>query len=334
MSLSKLNSEIIRLKVAELSPEEIAKQLDADIFHVYKILERDKTRASSNPKYKAMLDEYEDGYTLEEIGQKYKVTRERVRQCIEKEVGFQLGYGPQEQKFRRFELKTAVRAVVQISRDDRVGDVVEEKLKEAELKGIEPKYFDSIRKYCAAVGVKADALKINRPDIYNIVKINQNHAKQKWNTYYDACRMCGLTEAKYRSNGYCENCYAKSPEWKQMVKLSYQRNKETRQLANKKFREKYIARPEIAAKLEQEYDLKYFGGNRSLALERDNHKCLGCGMSTEVKDKLGRQKVRVWHLNGSENHSLDNLGTYCQSCLYKLGLGPRRDGFGEGRKKK
>lgn len=334
MKLSKINSEIIRLKVGELSPATIATQLNIELAHVEKILERDTRKATSNPKYKAMLDEYQDGYTLEEIGQKYNVTRERVRQCIEREVGYQLGYGPQEQKFRRLEVKTAVRAVVQISREDRQGDIVEIKLKEAEGKGIDPKYFDSIRKYCAAVGVKADALKANRPEIYNQVKVNQNRAKQKWNTYYDACRMCGLTIAKYRSNGYCENCYAKSPEWKQMVKLSYQRNKEARAEANKKFREKYVARPEIAAKLEREYDKKYFGGNRSKALERDNHKCRGCGMSTDVKDSLGRQKVRVWHLNSSENHSLDNLGTYCQSCLYKLGLGPRREGFGKGRKKK
>lgn len=334
MTLSKVNSEIIRLKVAELSPTAIAAQLKVDLAHVEKILERDTRKAKSNPKYKAMLDEYQDGYTLEEIGQKYDVTRERVRQCIEREVGYQLGYGPQEQKFRKLEVKTAVRAVVQISREDRQSDIVEMKLKEAKEKGIDPKYFDSIRKYCAAVGVKAVALKANHPEIYNQVKVNQNRAKQKWNTYYDACRMCGLTVAKYRSNGYCENCYAKSPEWKQMVKLSYQRNKEARAEANKKFREKYVARPEVAARLEQEYDDKYFGGNRKAALERDGHRCLGCGMSTEVKDALGRQRVRVWHLNGSEDHSLDNLGTYCQSCLYKLGLGRSWDNFGKGRKKK
>lgn len=334
MSLSKLNSDIVRLKVDGLSPTDIAEQLNTDIFHVEKILTRDKDRAESNPRYKEMLDEYQDGFTLEEIGQKHKLTRERVRQCIQREIGHQLGYGPQEQKFRKEELKTAVRAVVQISRDDRQGDTVEEKLRIATAKGIDPQYFDSIRKFCEATGIQAHALKNNRPEIYNQLKINQNKAKRKWNTYYDACRMCGLTVAKYRSNGYCENCYAKSPEWKEMVKRSYQRNKEARAEANRKFRKEYFSRPEIIEREEREYDLKYFGGNRKRALERDGYQCLGCGMSTEVKDAAGRQRVRVWHLNGSENHSLDNLGTYCQSCLYKLGVGRSWNNFGKGRKKK
>lgn len=322
MNLKKLNSEIIRLKVAELTPAEIALELHTDIESVEKIIDRDRHRAKSNPRYKEMLDMYQDGYTLESIGQKYKLTRERVRQCIKREIGYQMGYGPREQEFRKLELNTAVRAVVQISRDDREGDTVEEKLKYATDRGIDPAYFDSVRKFCAATGIKAEALKNVRPDIYNQLKINQNKAKQKWSTYYDACRLCGLTVAKHRSNGYCMNCYAKSPEWKQMVKISYQRNKEARSEANKRYREKYFSRPDIKAREEREYDLKYFGGNRKAALERDGYKCLGCGMSTEVKDAAGRQKVRVWHLNGNgDDHSLDNLGTYCQSCLFKRHLG-------------
>ncbi len=317
MSLSKLNLEIIRLKVEGRTPAEIALEVNAGIDHVRKILDRDQERARSNPKYKAMLDMYEDGFTLEEIGQKFKVSRERVRQCISREIGYQLGYGPQEQKFRKEELKTAVRAVVQISREDRQGDFVEEKLKIAEEKGVDPQYFDSIAKFCEAVGIQADALKNNRPDIYKIVKLNQTKAKQKWSTYYDACRMCGLTVAKYRSNGYCENCYTKSPEWKQMVKLSYQRNKETRKARWEEYAKDYYSRPEVIEKQERDYDLRTFGGNRKPTLERDGYKCLGCGMSTDVKTKAGKSKVRVWHLGDTEDHSMSNLGTYCQRCFIK-----------------
>ena len=326
---------VFKLKAKDYDNSTIANELGVSEVVVESVIERDRQQIKSDQKLKNLLEMYKDGYTLEELGQKHSVTRERIRQLIKREIGNQMGYGPMEQRYRKTELTEAVRAVVQIAREDRQGDAIDEKLKIAEVKGVDPNYFDSIRKYCEAVGVTTDSLKVNRPDIYNILKINQNRAKQKWNKYYDACRMCGLTVAKYRSNGYCENCYAKSPEWKEMVKRSYQRNKDTRSLANKKFREKYVARPEIAAKLEREYDLKFFGGNRKSALERDGYKCLGCGMSTDVKDTLGRTKVRIWHLNGdNQDNSIDNLGTYCQSCLYKRGLGRRWDSFNKSRRNK
>ncbi len=332
MNLKEVNNEIIRLKVEELTLEEIATQLNVKIDHVEKIIDRDIAKAKSNPRYSRMVDMYEDGYTLDEIGKKYKITRERVRQCIKREIGYQLGYGPREQEFRKLEIETAVRAVVQISREDRQGDTIEEKLQNAESKGINYKYFDSIRKYCSAAGIQPEALKIYRPDIYKELKINQTKAKQRWSTYYDACRMCGKTTAKHRSNGYCMNCYAKSPEWKEMVKLSYQRNKESRKQAWKKYSEEYYSRPEIIEKQEKDYDEKFFGGNRKKALERDGYKCVNCGMTMDLKDKSGRPRVRVWHLNGdNKDHSLSNLGTYCQSCIYKLRLGRSWGNFGKGR---
>ena len=61
------------------------------------------------------------------------------------------------------------------------------------------------------------------------------------------------------------------------------------------------------------HDKERFSGNKSIALERDGHKCVRCG-STE--------KLACHHIDGSgqdenPNNELDNLETLCDSCHTK-----------------
>lgn len=327
--------DIFKLKVRDYDNATIAATLGLKEIEVEVIIERDQSKIKKDPRSKAILDLYLDGNTLEVIGTQYKLTRERIRQIIRREVGNQFNYGPMEQKYRQAEIETAVRAIVDNSRDDRVGETVGQKIAAAEEKGIQAQYFDSVLKYCTAVGINRDIFKKNFPELYSVVKRNENIRKSKWSQYYEACVECGTTTVKYRSTGFCEDCYPKSKHFKRMQQRSHLKNRDVRLAKNKIYLDDYNNRPDIIARKEKEYDDLYFGGNRKNAIKRDGYKCLDCGMNTEVKDKLGRQKVRVWHLNGNTNdHSLDNLGTYCQSCLYKHRLGRRWDNFGKGRSSK
>lgn len=91
---------------------------------------------------------------------------------------------------------------------------------------------------------------------------------------------------------------------------------------NRKRKHLYRGRyKEYNKKYLQEYiDSSRFGGNRKEVLERDNYKCVQCGMSNEEHlDAWGRE-ITVDHIDGNgrgseeKNNSLDNLQTLCLSC--------------------
>jgi DNA-binding CsgD family transcriptional regulator len=309
--------KIFELRSNGADVKTISSELGLSEIEVEVVIERDQAKIKKNPKWEECLRLYREGYTLEEIGEKVNLTRERVRQICNKQLAVELGFGPTELMYRKAEISAKYRSIVQDSREERVEDNVEDKLNEALEKGLDPQYFDSFQKFTVATGISAENLKKFKPDVYKEILINQRRRKQKWTKYYDACRICGTTSVKHRGYGYCVNCYTQSPEWKNTVKLSYQRNKASRQVAFKKYAEDYYSRPEVIEKQDREYDEKYFGGNRKLALERDGYKCISCGMTTEVKYKSGKPKVRVWHLDDTEDNRLENLGTYDQSCFIK-----------------
>lgn len=63
-----------------------------------------------------------------------------------------------------------------------------------------------------------------------------------------------------------------------------------------------------------------FGGNREIALERDNWTCQECGMNNEQHILLFGRSITVDHIDGNgrnsntQNNSLDNLITLCLRC--------------------
>ncbi len=65
-----------------------------------------------------------------------------------------------------------------------------------------------------------------------------------------------------------------------------------------------------------------FGGNRQLVLERDNYKCVKCGMTDKEHRKHWKRSITVDHIDGNgkskpkkfKNNSLKNLQTLCLIC--------------------
>jgi predicted HNH restriction endonuclease len=63
-----------------------------------------------------------------------------------------------------------------------------------------------------------------------------------------------------------------------------------------------------------------FGGLKNIVLERDNNKCVVCGMTNEEHIKKWGRDITVDHIDGSgrysnkHNNLLENLRTLCLSC--------------------
>lgn len=316
-----------------LSSVEIAKMLKVPEDSVLETFRKDQSKIVTDDRASECLELYKQGYSLQSIGDKFKISRERVRQITKKQFAYDLGYGPMEQKVRDSQITEEHRSLVRVKMSGRMVDNVVTKLQEAKDKGVDPQYFDSFTKFTQATGISKENLKKYKPDTYKTIEANLRRKNKRWSWYYDSCRSCGTTSIKHRSYGYCMKCHSRSPEFKALQQRSHMKHRDTILENNKKYAEEYYSRPDVAKRMEQNYDNKFFGGNRIKALERDGYKCLGCGMSVSQKDKLGRSKVRVSHIHGTDDHSLENLKTYCQSCLFRYeGYRPHAN-FGKGRRK-
>jgi|GEM_PF-2408571 len=321
--------QLFELKAQGYGESEIARILEVSRTSIARVIEKDKSKIKHDSRAIECLELYRNGASLEEVGGKFGITRERVRQITRKQFACELGYGPLEQSVRKLEIAESYRTIVEGSRLERRVEFAEKRYEEALSKGIEPEYFDSLKKFCDATGISETMLKEAKPEAYEIVQRNARQKARKWSWYYDSCRRCGTTAVKHRGYGYCENCHNFSPEFKASQQRSHQKNREANLAKSKIYAEDYYNRPEVIERLERGYDEKYFGGNRKAALERDNYSCLGCGMSVDAKNASGKPKVRVWHLKDKDDHSLENLGTYCQSCLFKVqGMSRWNRGFG------
>lgn len=83
---------------------------------------------------------------------------------------------------------------------------------------------------------------------------------------------------------------------------------------------KYTATKKERFKDEEYRDNLHFGGNRRRALERDNHRCIECGMVEHEHVSKWGFGLTVDHIDGKgsgskvKNNALSNLQTLCLSC--------------------
>ena len=137
--------------------------------------------------------------------------------------------------------------------------------------------------------------------------------KQKWSKYYSKCGICGTTDKPHRTNGYCIDCYSKSPEHKASVKRAMLKRKDER----KEYTKKYFKRPEVIKKMKDIHNRTKFDGNRQKVLERDEFRCIDCGLTQEESYEKYGKDLCVMHIGDVNNHSEINLITVCKGCFTK-----------------
>src|SRR5687768_13100511 len=125
------------------------------------------------------------GRTLQEIGDKYGLTRERVRQILRSE-------------FTQNDMTTQ-KKIAQIKRLP---------FNRAQLEEINPKdfgTFGAIAKNFGLRGLQFWAMLRNHfPDIY---KEWSNIFANRWSRKFDECIICHTTDHRHSSRGWCERCH-------------------------------------------------------------------------------------------------------------------------------
>ena len=280
----------------------------------------DKKRAS------AALASYREGHTLEQIGSELLLTRERIRQILKKEMvyeladlfGLNLGFSNVRRSLERqaeYEIKK-IHSERREKRETGQKERVDSLVGEAKNKGIMPEDFLSADLFEKASGISRNELREYRPDIIDIIRSN---ASKRWSRYYTKCRSCGTTTQKHKGLGYCEFCYSRSPEFKEIQKSSHLRNRKKITQQQKEYLRGYYQRPEVILKNRIKIDNSEFGGNRERAIERDHFKCTDCGISREEsQQKYGKDLFVTRIDNNRSNNQLDNLKTLCKACFHKV----------------
>ncbi|UMX47608.1 MAG: hypothetical protein L7H18_04145 [Candidatus Nealsonbacteria bacterium DGGOD1a] len=263
-----------------------------------------------------ILELYKQGCTLEEIGQKHGITRERIRQLLSKAI--------------MYEIHQSVNAGQVID----VSSFVDDIKKSHETKRDEKKYGSyenrrnelmqkastqySLNKFLSDEKISLKIIKKNFPEIIDILGKNSDKYKQRWSRFYLKCRNCGTTTTPHHSYGLCRNCYFKSDYFKDLVKASNERNAEKIKQKNKEYSKKYAQRPEVKKKMKEAWNLKHFGGNREKAIERDGFKCTRCGLDRGSSQKDHGKDLFVRHIdNDPKNNEINNLKTLCYKCFRK-----------------
>lgn len=263
-----------------------------------------------------ILKLYKQGCTLEEIGQNYGITRERVRQLLSKAIMHEIHQSVNAgQVVDVSSFVEDIKESHEAKRDEKKYGAYENRRNELMQKA-STQY--SLNKFLLDEKIPLKILKKSFPEIIDILGKNSDKRKQRWSRFYLKCRNCGTTAMPHHSYGLCRKCYIQSDYFKDLNKASYERNIDKRKQKNKEYAKRYAQKPEIKEKRLAALNLKNFDGNREAAIERDNFKCAGCGLTREAnKQKYGRD-LYVRHIdNNKKNNDINNLKTLCYKCFLK-----------------
>jgi len=232
----------------------------------------------------------EHGWALNAIGVRFGISRERVRQIIKQAIVYEIR--KQLRRGKKVDIESYTKR-----REKELQDASNKARKEEKRERDNEKKDEKKRKE----------------------RLRELRSK-KWSKFYNKCGMCGTIKKPHRTNGYCIDCYSRSPEHRDSCKRSADRRKEE----TKKYLKDYYKRPEVVGKIKQRHDEMQYGGNRSKALKRDGNMCSICGMSQgDSMNQLGRE-LYVRHIGSSSDHSLPNLATVCQRCFGHTNFHPKK----------
>ncbi len=292
---------------------------------------------------------FKKGLTLQQLGTKYELTRERVRQVIvailKKEILHKLvrkeiinDTGLSNYDFLRSEqgkdlIRLHIDEIFKVRKtigEEKNKQKILEIINKTKTQGIIPEKFSSIPKYAETIGVNVSSLQKFYPDIVKRIKENtvKGYGGRRWSKYYLKCRVCGTDTIHHAAYGYCRKCWYKSQIFKDIQKSSRLRHLDARMKHDKEYLKTYLRRPEVKLKMKQKQreaiDKKIFGGNREQSIEFHGSKCYKCGLSRKENINNTRQDLRVIHKNGIKNdHSLENLIPLCGKCFMVYFWGKR-----------
>lgn len=280
--IDSIKSDLNKKNTAFLE-DEGSKEIKKEKYPVIRSLD-DLPKQSLSPEHikrqLIILNNYKNGLTLEEIGKRFNLSRERVRQIVE--TGF----------------VNEARELVKEGITLNLKEFLKEKREEHLI---------------------ALAKKQNRKSVFfNKEEKEKKIKKKRWSRYYDNCRNCGTVVIPHHSHGYCRKCYPKTTLFKEMQEASRLRNIEARKKHEAEYSKKYSRRPEVIVKRKKRENLRFFGGNREKAILRDNERCRNCGLSREENLKRSGKDLSVFHINSKEDNNLENLITLCSECLSSM----------------
>lgn len=223
---------------------------------------------------------WDSGWTLDGIAKRMGLSRERVRQIIE--VGL------------IHEMKILLLAGKKIDINTYIGT----------RKSEHEKIIKQIQEL-----ERNEREKIKENERIKLEKLRKIRAKQ-WSMHYTKCGICGTTKKPHRTNGYCIDCYSKSPEHRASCKRSANKRKEK----TKEYLKEYYKRPDVIKRRKQICNETKYGGNREKALIRDEYKCTICDISQKDAISSYGRDLYVYHINNIEDHALNNLKSVCKKC--------------------
>ena len=160
-----------------------------------------------------------------------------------------------------------------------------------------------------------------------LVPLSRKIIMKGMKTKYSHCRTCGKFFIHPKNEPRCYACLpenrklvvrAASKRWTIAQGTGYKKTKDAtfyqrhKEHIKTQVQTRYRAhRATILEQIRGYKDRKRFGGNRRLALERDQFICQVCKCSAE----------HVHHLDGHSNNSIDRLVSVCNSCHQRLHQG-------------
>lgn len=251
----------------------------------------------------------ESGETLQSIGDKYKITRERVRQIMSRALRKRIKSGLKTGTYENPEhkrIKELVKEEIQKIKTQKAETRVQNKLQLAKTHGLIPEKFTSRLRFAESIGIGLAAIEKFAPETLELIRENTTLGMggKRWSRFYLMCRMCNTSITPHHSHGYCERCFSKTEIFKEMQ-------------ASSRLRNQHRWKPRQEEYLREYYDKKKYGGNKKKAREKDEYKCTICGMSEERSKELYGEQLRVLHLHDVNDNNLTNLSTFCRSCSMK-----------------